>query len=660
MCDGVTGLAVTRIAEHPGGGDEVTARLRFAGGVPIAEADLVECLSVEGKSAAIARRPIDLAFTLLLVDPGRNQAAAENARNLVQAIVKKRPAGEPVAVFRWGTAVTQVAPMSGDRRVLLERLAVGLAPSDGVLPASDALAAAAAVLDQAGGPAVDAQRTIVLVGPRGAAAAGLAAALGRAGSHLVVAIGGDQDPQSPLPAGLRFPIGGQTAPGLVVSALSDRIDAYKRHAHYAFGLCGQAGQAVKLAFQEAEPATVTLPAALPENTPGRCDAQAIAEGHRTFPARLELLFTADQRMAAATAFADPVRRPPFDLSLRVGDGSPIHAMARYRGGPSYSCARRSYSLELEGDRPRFLFPGSAARRFELVSMCLDRMYLRTPAVLGMLAQEGLYPAPFDLIEVAVDGVSQGPYLIVEEASDALRTRSSVVSAVVRRQAAAGGGTVAEVRWSAGSAADAEASYARILGVAANLTGRPLENALGDRFDLQAYLTWVALMNLVGSGGYRDQLILYAAQTTASDGSPADYHLPMGWDEDALFSGCQASAIFDPRGLVTCAQAELDRRIFTDTQLYPRYAEVLSSVLERHPTERFANAARTVAARMLTFLERPEVRAGLVELRGLDARAPADFEVAKQLLENELALLVGQFESQRGVLQERLARYRGER
>src|SRR6185436_325333 len=176
VCDGVTGLAVTRIAEHPGGGDEVTARLRFAGGVPIAEADLVECLSVEGKSAAIARRPIDLAFTLLLVDPGRNQAAAENARNLVQAIVKKRPAGEPVAVFRWGTAVTQVAPMSGDRRVLLERLAVGLAPSD-------ALAAAAAVLDQAGGPAVDAQRSIVLVGPRAAATAGLAAALGRAGSH---------------------------------------------------------------------------------------------------------------------------------------------------------------------------------------------------------------------------------------------------------------------------------------------------------------------------------------------------------------------------------------------------------------------------------------------------------------------------------------------
>jgi hypothetical protein len=224
--------------------------------------------------------------------------------------------------------------MSGDRRVLLERLAVGLAPSDGVLPASDALAAAAAVLDQAGGPALDAQRTIVLVGPpRGCdGGAGRGAGAGPAPTWWWRSAA-TRTHSRRCRRGCASPIGGQTAPGLVVSALSDRIDAYKRHAHYAFGLCGQAGQAVKLAFQEAEPATVTLPAALPENTPGPCDAQAIAEGHRTFPARLELLFTADQRMAAATAFADPVRRPPFDLSLRVGDGAPIHAMARYRGGP---------------------------------------------------------------------------------------------------------------------------------------------------------------------------------------------------------------------------------------------------------------------------------------------------------------------------------------
>ena len=662
VCDGVSGLVVTRVAGHPGNGDEITARLRFDTGIPIAEADLVQCLGVEGApgKSAVVRRPMDAAYTLLLVDPGRNQAGADNARSLVQAIVKKRPPGEALAVFRWGAAVTQVAPFASDRRVLLQRVGVGLAPSDGVLPAGDALAAAAAVLDQVGGPAVDALRTIVLVGARPAASMGLAAALGRAGPHLVISIGGDPDLQSALPAGLRFPIGGQSAPALVVAAMSDRMDAYARHSHYAFGVCGQAGQPVRLLFEEVDPTPVMLPPSLPEDAAGTCDAQAIAEGHRAFPARLDLLFTADQRAAAAAAFADRAHRPPFDLAARLSEGPPVRAVARYRGDASYDCARRSYALELEGERPRFLFPGSAARRFELASLCLDRMSLRTFAALRLLAEEGLFPVPFDLVEVAVDGVSQGPYLILEDPSDALRARSSGVSAVVRRQAGAAGGTAPQVRWSAGSAADAETSYTRILGAAMSLSGRPLESALEDRFDLQAYLTWVALMNLLGSGGYRDQIFFYAAQTAGPDGNPADFHLPMGWDEDALFTACGAPAIYDPRGLVTCAQAELDRRLFTDPLLYPRYSEVLASAIERSPPERFAGLAGAAAARIAAFLERPEVRAGMVELRALDPRAPVDPAVARQLLDNELALIVGQFGNQRAMLADRLARFRAER
>jgi hypothetical protein len=337
-------------------------------------------------------------------------------------------------------------------------------------------------------------------------------------------------------------------------------------------------------------------------------------------------------------------------------------VARFRGEAGYDCDRRSYSLELDGEAPRFLFPGSAARRFDLVAMCRDRLYLRTFTTLSLLAAEGLFPVPFDLIEVAIDGVSQGPYLILEDASDGLRARSSVLSAVVRRRPAPAGGTLPEVRWSAGSAADAEASYGRILGAAVDLSGRPLESALDDRLDLQAYLTWVALMNLLGSGGYRDQVFFYAAQTTGGDGNAADYHLTMGWDEDDLFAGCRAGgqAVFDPRGLVSCAQSELDERIFTDTLLYARYAEVLSSVLERHPPERFAAYARATAERVLSFLERPEARAALVELRALDPRAPAELEVARGLLEDELALLIGEFTSQRQSLDERLARVRGQR
>jgi hypothetical protein len=670
VCDGVTGMAVTRIAEHPGGGEEVTARLRFQNGVPIAEADLVECISIEGAppgnhpAASIARRPVDVAYTLLLVDPGTNRRENENARGLVEAILKKRPASEAIALFRWGAGITQIAPFNDDRRLLLERLSVGLAPSDGTLPAAEALGAAATALDRIGGPARDALRTVVLVNPRAAATAGLPAALDRAQPHLVAWIGGaEQEAQlSALPAGLRFPIGSQTVPALVVSSLSDRLDAYMRHAHYAVGVCGQAAQSLQLRFREGETTPLTLPAALPENRPGLCQPDTIAHGQRVFSERLELVFTPEERAAAAAAHEDEARRPPFALSVRVAADAPAtRATARYRGGASYGCRRRSYSLELDGEAPRFLFRGSAARRFELVAMCLDRLYLRTFTILHLLAEEGLFPIPFDLIEVTVDGVSQGPYLVLENVSDALRVHSSRLNAVVRRLEAPGG-TGTEVRWSATSDADAQAGYDRILAGSADLTGRRLEDALGERLDLQAYLTWVALMNLVGSGGYSDEVVFYSTETAGTDGSRADYNLMMGWDEDDVFTACRASgqAIVDPRGLVTCAQAALDRRIFSDSLLYARYAEVLSSVLERHSTERFSAFARGAAARVLTFLEKPDARAGLVELRAINSEATSSFEVARDLLEGELAVLVSQFDHHRETLADRLDRFRGER
>jgi hypothetical protein len=666
LCDGVNGLVVTRMAEHPGGGDEITARLRFATGIPIAEADLLRCLSVAGPAAgdvSIAPRSVAASYTLLLVDPGNSRRDADNARALVEELLKKRPATEPIAVYRWGAPVTQIAAFSADRRFLLERTSAGLVPSDGAAPAGEALAAAGAALAGAGGPARDVLRTVVLVSPRGSAVAGLAGATDRMAPYLLLWLGGsDQESQvSALPRGLRFPIGGQSVPGLVVSALSDRMDAYQSHGHYAVGLCGQAERSIQLGFEGAASVAVTLPAALPENGGGACQAAEIARGQRRFPARLDLQFTPDQRAVAATAFAD-LQRPAFDLTVRMAAEAPaVAATARYRGGASYGCGRRSYALELAGEAPRFLFPGSAARRFELISMCLDRLYLRSYASLMLLASEGLYPIPFDLIEVAVDGVSQGPYLVIESPADALRARASRLQAVVRRTS-----TGAEVRWSSTDDGAARADYDDLLAAGPGLTTRGLEDALGQRFDLQSYLTWVALMNLVDSGGYGDQVVFYAAETTGPDGTAASYDQLMGWDEDDIFAGCRAPAspalspLLDPRGLLGCAESALDRRIFGDPLLYARYAEVLSAVLERQPTERFSAFARAAATRVLAFLEDDEVRAGLSELRAIDPRAISDRETARRLLESELALIVAEFASHRSTLLDRLARFHGER
>lgn len=663
-CDGVMGMTVTRIADHPGGGAEVTARLRFEKGIPIAEDDLVQCLSVEGAPGArIARRPVDAAQTLLLVDPGITRRETDAARALVTAFLDRRPPGEAVAIFRWGDTVTQVAPFHTDRRLLHERVAVGLAPAATVVPPAEALAAAAAALSGTGGPASDSLRTIVLVAPRLAALVGMDEAADRAAPHLLTWIGGSSEEGrlSALPPGLRFPIAPQRVPMQVVSALAARLDAYRRHAHYAVGLCGRGERPIELRFRQGESTTLSLPAVLPENRTGACQAEALAQGQRGFPVRLDLTFTPDERASAAAAFADREGRPPFPLSVRVGaDAAPTPATARYRGDASYACQRRSYSIELDGEAPRFFFRGSASRRFELVAMCLDRLYLRTYTVLQMLAAEGLFPVPFDLIEVAVDGVSQGPYLIVEDLTDSLRVHSSRLTSVIRRLEAQG--PAAQVRWSATSPDQARASYDRILAAGAGLSGRRLETALAEQFDLQSYLTWVGLMNLVGSGRYSDEIYFYATETTTSEGARGEYHLMMGWDEDELFSSCRGGSqgVVDPLGLVTCAEAALDRRIFSDSLLYVRYAGVLGSVLERHPTERFAEFARASAARVLTFLERPDARAGLAELAALSPAAITDFEVARSLLESELTLLTAEFDHTRTRLSHRLDRFHGDR
>jgi hypothetical protein len=667
-CSGVTGTTVTRVVEHPGGGHEMTVRLRFQDGVPIGETDLVRCLSVAAPASkngppVVSARTVAAAYTLLLVDPGLGRRDTDQSRILAEQIARRRPAGEALAIYRWGPELTQVAPFGTDRSVLLERLSIGLTAADPIAPAGAVLAAAASVLAAVGGASADALRTIVLVSPRAATLAGLAGALPAAEPHLVVWIGGSDQlaaASAALPAGLRFPVPATTAPAAVVAALSDRLDAYREHAHYGIGLCGADGeQPVQIDFSDAPSTSMILPPPMAENRAGACRPGALAMGHRAFPRRLELVLTGAQHAAAAAAYGDRAGRPPFGLAVRVApDAQPTAATARYRADASYDCARRSYTIELDEPAPRFFFPGFAASKFHLVSMCLDRLYLRTFTTLALMAEEGLFPVPFAMLELVVDGVSQGPYLAFEEAPDSLRVHSSRVTAVMRRDDA-GGVTAPQVQFSATTAADAVASFQRILDVTAPLGGQRLENALRERLDLDRYLNWVALMNLVGSGAYSDGILFYAAETTAIDGQRADYHLVMGWDQSRLFDECQApgrGALVDDNGLLDCSRAELDRRIFADPLLYARYAAHLEALVDRQPPQHFAALVDATARRVLGFFQNPEALAGLVELRELNAEATTRFEVARALLDSERELLAAQYTARRATLQAGLSRF----
>jgi hypothetical protein len=233
--------------------------------------------------------------------------------------------------------------------------------------------------------------------------------------------------------------------------------------------------------------------------------------------------------------------------------------------------------------------------------------------------------------------------------------------VLRRDATAAGGTTAEVMYAATSPEGALASYGRLLDLPPTLGGSQLEQVLRDRLDYDGYLSWTALMNLLGSGGYADEIFFYAVETTAPDGQRADYHLMMGWDEDRPFAECTGNgrgAIVDPFGLLQCSRAELDRRIFSDQLVYSRYVEHLTSLVARQTSDAFSRSLDATADRLLDYFKDPQALGGLVELGRQSPEALTDFQTARALLFQEQLLLQDQFEAHRAALLRGLALYRG--
>ena len=514
----------------------------------------------------------------------------------------RRPAGERLAVFRWAAETTQVVPFLADRAVLEERLAAGLAPraaatpttSEPIAPAAEAIAVAGAALSGLSAPGTIAQRTLVVVSARPLPPLD-AQALEAAGANLVAWLG---------------PAAGGSA-----AALSDRIDAHQRHGHYVVGACGVAAGAELSVRAGSAPLRTVLAPPVADGAPGTCDAAALAQRGPELPKRIELVFTPEQK-AAADALHGRRSRDDFDLSVRMSPRSPaVAATAHFRGEGTYACARRSYSVNLAGKSPRFVFPGFAQDKFHLLSLCQDRFYLRNLLVLTTLAAEGLFPVPFDLVELVVDGKEQGVYMLVENVADSLRVQQSGVRSVVRRYKVPGvPATSPEVRWVAPPATDGDAAarYHQILEGVAGLQGAALEAGLRARMHLDQYLLWTAILNGFQSGDYVDEVFFYATESTDAAGQRSDFHLVMGWDQDDAFATCHFGgtlAIHDPAGLLGCSESELDRRIFGDPELYRRYAQVLGRWLERFTVERFARTLRGTADRLIGPLQKPDRPAG---------------------------------------------------
>jgi hypothetical protein len=175
---------------------------------------------------------------------------------------------------------------------------------------------------------------------------------------------------------------------------------------------------------------------------------------------------------------------------------------------------------------------------------------------------------------------------------------------------------AEVKFTAAGAPEGETDYLDFLASLAPLSGAALEAAVRRRLHLGQYLTWLALMSLLHTGDYSDEVLLIGTETRNGDGQPISYFHINGWDADDIFQNCHLDgmrAVQDDFDLIYCAESELDHKLISDPHTYSLYVDALSAVITQIPTVRFREVVDAASARLLSVLKLERARLAMVEL-----------------------------------------------
>ncbi len=648
-CDLIRGVAITREVVQPSGAREVTIRLAFDEGTLPTARDLSHCLAlVDDRGAAlpavVTPRTVASAHTLMLVDPGSTAADNENVRAAVMSLARARPPGERLALFRWGRVVTQVQSFTSDRSALAERLSVGLPiESSRPAPPEDAILAITKVLGDIDTHVDPSLRSVVMISPRPAEAK-----VAAADPHLLLWMG---------PGG--FGLDG-------AAAVSARMDAEKQVTHYGLGYCGPADahtRELRVAGSSTVRARIKFPKSLPESAATGCDPMKAARGETVYPTVIEVRQSPQEEIAAEEARRVLGPKAEFRASMFLWPNRPsIPVIMNWRGESSLGCRRKNYTIKVQDNRARSLMPGSSASEFFLTSMCLDRLYLNTPTSTQILSDEGLYSPSWRLVELRFNTTAgrdhaAGVYLMVEKVPEALVKRHSRVTSVIRRGYAS---KPVEVKKFVTTADGALLEYENILAAVRSLSGSSLVDGLRARLDLDQYLSFMAMMAILGSGDYVDEVYFYATETTGPDGKPGMHHHVSLWDQDSLFTPCHfdgREAIKDVYGLLVCAEADLDKKIFADATVYARYVDILEPLVQRYTVGRFKAVLDTTVVKLLGFFESPGVLDGMIELDRIDRRLRTGYDAIRAGLTAEAASMVSNFETNRHGLIARIAAYR---
>jgi hypothetical protein len=665
QCRQLARAELERQTGFAGAGHQLEVRLVTHDAVPKAGSDFAPCLQLrdaESKQpigAEVIQHAAEAAFSLLLIAAGTTKEGSDQSRTLAEALIETRPADERIAIYHWGEDVAQLDSFGTDHAHSREQLRMRLGTRAGAaLPIDQALAAAHADLVALEDDAVAASRSVVVIAPELDVDSVPQAdpALGSV-SVLWLVRGATRPASDAADTGSIFTVATPEQSAPRVAELGNRLDALRAAGFYSLGLCTDGKERpVLLEVGGSAPAlSFVLKDNLEEELDGPCEPARVAAGERSYANTLQLKFTAEQRasydqMVNMQLVDDFMGTLQLEPALR-----PTQVTMHLHGENSLACARKSFTLDLDRKRGRHLMPSSSTDEYHLLMTCQDEFYIHQLTANQLFNELGLFPLRSSVVELVIDGRSNGTYLLLEKYKEQLLQDFSRVTAVIRRRNDAAD-VAPEVKFAAVDEATALSDYAQIMPDALRgLAGVELEHTLRERMDLERYLNWIALNNVLGSGDYVDELILYGTETRDPiTGAKRTYFTPVAWDTDDTFSPCHDAsfnAVFDPAGLLTCAESDFDHFIFADPHLYGLYVSALSRALDLATEERFMQALQHTKDVLYPFLAREGVLAANVEfrdwvpgartrddfVRAIDAQASRDLTA---LRDNRTALRAG--------------------
>lgn len=648
-CDEVASAMLVRHRSVPGG-RQLHLLLEDADGNPL-DGAYASCLGIE----AAGLGPLPVAWTRAEADPGQTLLvlaadSRDQTSEIARALIALRPEDERIAIWRWADQLTQVVGATTSRRRLLSRLDAAFASTSATPLAAAEMAAVA--LDEWGKfewGAARAARTVVIIDPDGAALA-VDSAEPRSRLLWVTDAAGDA---------LRHVATRATA-AETAAAIGQHLDAVDDAGLALLGFCDP-GTDLELSLTVGDRviSSFGLGDAAVEHILAECTPpDALAAGPAPTPV-VEFTFSDDER-AIYDQFHAANNESDFFGSFRLAPETVSAPMeAKFRGQSSGACVRKNFGVNLDGSDLRHVIAGTGADEFDLISMCLDEYYVNQTNADALLAEFGLWRLAFDLIELRIDGVSQGIYLYIEDAAEEVEREVSRARALIRRRTDIDN-KPAETKWSFDDD-DAAAlnRYNAWVSTVESLEQTALIEHLEATLDLDQYLEWIALMSLLQNGDYIDEVFFIAEETTAADGSVADFYTIQTWDPDDIFSDCHHGgrfAIVDDNGLLYCAEARIDHAIFAEPLIYARYVDVLEAMLAELDVERFSARAQATRDELVTFLEDNEVRAAMIELVHLSPGATT-FELAAEAITEATDRLVADFTARHALLSANVTAWR---